>query len=376
MRPRWFGSLTCLLSACASAPPSLPPPRVTTTPVPSATAEPEAPPSVSEPEPPIPEVREPTSVGCRLASGEWSFDQLRLRTGGPVFAKVRAAPSTVVLPVTDKAVAATAVFNDGHVTLRAVVDSAELSLHPRAQTKKRPPAVLLGVVFPRAEAKLTWVATATDRASVSLDASAVVASPSPVIDQLFCDQLGLEFDEFDARTYVTKKAKLPKLWVSRDGAPIRRNLTAKPSAELEQGVEVEVLEVRGSMTHIMHDTPLFVVAGWVSSSDLGTQTWAGVGYGGYGAGYGRSFSTVRGDSCAKDLSLIVQLGAERVRVGKLNAGSAFRRVDAPAEPPDPRARKPKPERFVPIELPQQRWLTLVPEAKIVVERAELERCKE
>jgi hypothetical protein len=332
---------------------------------PRVPAEPEAEPAPA----PIPEIREPAAVACRITAESWSLSKLRTRRSGPIFAEVRAAPAAVVLPVTERAESATAVLDDGQVVVRALVDVKDLELYPLPQTTSRGPVALLGIVVPQAEGAMDWVSGRSDaRVGVSIDASPIVVSPSPVVDTVACDQLTLVPEEFDVRALFTKKKNLPTRWLARDGVPIQRNLTAEPAAELGGQVEVEVLEVRGAFTHILYETPTFLVLGWVPSKDLTTTPGGAFGYGSGRGGYARPISSFRGDRCDGDLPLVVEVGSERTVVGTIRAKSSFRiveRSDTPRRRTD----------FVEVELPVQPWLRAVPPARFVVAARDLARCK-
>ena len=329
-------------------------------------AEPEAE-AAAEPDPPLPEIREPAAVACRLTAEDWSFEKLRTTRKGTAFARAREAPTTLVLPVTERAESATAVLDDGQVAVRALVDAEDLRLYVRPQATGGP-VLLLGIVAPTSDGTLDWVSGARDAgAGVAIDAGPFVLSPNPVVDTVACDRLALVPAELDVRGLITKQRKLPKLWTAQSGVPIRRDPKAEPAAELAGGVEVEILEARGKLTRILYETPWFLVVGWVPSKDLTRTPGAGFGYGGGRGAYGRKLSSFRGDSCAQDLPLIVEVGSERTRVGTIRAKSSFR---LPSDPPKP-GRRPS---FVPIELPRQTWLELVPPARFVVSADELERC--
>lgn len=361
-----FAYLALATAACTSATPA-PAPAPASVPV-----EPPRAPATPEPEPsaaPLPEIREPGAVACRITADSWSLSKLRTRRSGPVFAEVRAAPAAVVLPVTERAEAATAVLDDGQVVVRALVDVEDLELYPLPQTTSRGPVALLGIVVPQAQGAMGWVSGASGaRVGVSIDASSIVVSPSPVVDTVACDQLTLVPEEFDVRALFTKKKNLPTRWLARDGVPIQRNLKAEPAAELGGQVEVEVLEVRGALTLILYETPTFLVLGWVPSKDLTTTAGAGVGYGTGRGSYARPFSSFRGDRCDGDLPLIVELGTERTIVGMIRAKSSFRIME---QADTPRRRSD----FVAVELPVQPWLRPVPPARFVVSAGELARCK-
>jgi hypothetical protein len=303
-----------------------------------------------------------------LTTDAWSFDRLRTSRKGTVFAHARAAPATVLLPVTDRADTATAILDDGNVTIRAVVDADDLRLHPLPQTAGTGPVALLGIVLPTALGSMRWVSGTSDaHAAVSIDASPVVLTPSPVVDTVACDRLAIAPSDFEARALITKKAALPRRWTARDHVPIRRNVKAEPSAELAAGVEVEVLQHRGALAQILYETPTFLVVGWVSSKDLTTTSGLGHGFGMPGGGYVRPLSSFRGDTCANELPLVVEVGTERVLVGTIRAKRSFRIV----EPPEPGRRRPE---YVAVELPAQKWLALVAPARFVVASGDLARC--
>lgn len=293
-----------------------------------------------------------------------------------MFAEARAAPASVLLPVTDKAEYATAVLDDGQVVIRAVVESADLPIFASAPIAGKGPTTLLGVVVPRAGAVMRWEAAAGDRATVSIRALPVVREPAPVADQVACESIGVVPIDFDARAWITKRAKLPTRWVAGAGASLQQDLRAKPAAVLAAGVEVELLEVKGKMSRILCEAPSVLATGWVPSVDLTSQAQGAYGYGTGRGTFGRTVARFHGDTCSRDLPIVAEMGEQRARVGLVRAGTSFRIVahgaadshDAVAPPSEPAPR------WVRVELPLQTWLLLDPAARIVVAADDLARC--
>lgn len=349
-----------LVVGCSSSRSPVPPP--TSVLVPIATA-PDAPlPAVVEAPAALPaEIREPTEVACRIPGVAWTSDQLRLRPGGPRFARAgRVARATVVLPVVSNPSEAIAVVDDGLVLVRAVLALEDVYLYAPK------PTALLGIVTPARHTELRWTGSTPGSVRVALDTKGVLRSPDPFLADIACTALAIVISDYDARASITRNKQLPKRDVITDGAALAPAPRATPVAELHAGIEVELVETRGAEARILTEHRSLVVSGWVSRKDLGPAARRR-----YSSGYGRldernyKFNSPSLMHCPSALSLFVELGAERVKVGVIHENSGFRVLEDQAEA----------EAWREIELPESRWLVMEKNARLLVEAVQLRACR-
>lgn len=351
-----------LAVGCGSPrPPVAEPPAPVVAVPPASTPVASLPPAEKPAAPPPAEVREPTQLACKLSSPDWSSDQLRLRAGGPRFARVSGAPASVLLPVVSSPTEAVAVMDDGHVLVRAVLAVADVHLYASK------PAPLLGIVTPAADLDLSWTSSTAGSVRVGIDTQNVLRSPAPFVADVGCGELALVPAGYDARASVTRRSKLAKRGVITDGAPLSPSPGAAAVAELRQDVVVELLETRGGRARILIDESYYVVSGWVAVKDLGPPLITGtIGRGGGGGAPGFGIHELFLTRCPADLGLFVELGSERVKVGVIRAGSGFQLT--PKSATDTSG-------FRAIDLPSQPWLMPEKTARWVVDAAALEPCR-
>jgi hypothetical protein len=299
-------------------------------------------------------------VACRIEGADWYSDQLRLRVDGPRFARANQVHASIVVPITNGPVAATAVMDDGHVLVRAVLARADVHLHAPK------PAALLGIVTPVAHANLIWSRSSVGAIRIALDARTFLKSPDPFEADVPCIDLAIVGTSYNARESITKRNNLPKRDVTRDGAPIAATPGGATAAELRSGVQVELIEARGAQSRIIAEDGSYVLSGWVASKDLGPPLTAALGYG-YGTGTGRLHATRRSDlmHCPSAVGLFVEQGSELVKVGAIHNDAGFQpKIDATAVESDLRE----------IQLPESPWLTMDPSARLVALASELREC--
>lgn len=366
------GWLSLLLVACAhTAPAPKPEPAATKIeiPEPTGSADPE-PSQAAAPTGPA-EVREPDNPACRIAEKRWTLDALRLTEGGASFTKIESAPGTLVLPAGEPR-GPTAVFEDGMVVLRGVIDRKDTRVYPRTSM------TLGGFLVPMPRVAFQWLGGSPGRLRLGVDAKAVLAEPSRVDADVSCDALSLNVSEFAARDVITKRTNLQEKSVVQDGAPLAEARGGPALARLKNGTRVAIVEVRGPDTKVLVEGDGYFVFGWVPSADL---RWPPLGIGhGIGLGrIGRRYVSARGGrTCARALTLLAEVGSERAVVGTLKKGTALHLVDeaAPAadggEPP-PRGKRAEP-RFQRITLPQVRWLVLEEKARLLIPEDEWKEC--
>jgi hypothetical protein len=322
------------------------------------------------PEKRLPEVREPTSVACRVRDFSGSVEKLRLRAGGPVFATLVRAPVSLALP-TGAPAPATAVMDEGLLVVRGVIDTADVRLYLRQ------PTVFRGFLLPKARTLLTWAKGNAGTLTLSVSAKSVLVDPGIVEDLIPCEKLALTPQSFEARDVVTKRTGLSELGVARDAAPLSGAPGGEVLAELRAATLVKVVETKGNATRILIDQPGYYAFGWVRSADLAKPTHLA----GYGTGYGRSSrtrGTIRGGRvCLRDLTLIAEVSGERALVGTVRKGMFFDldepEPEEPADGPPPRGRRAR-QTHVPIQLPRARWLRVAEGAHLLVPADELAEC--
>ena len=363
-------ALAALALGCARPEPAPPPktalPKVE---IPEAVATSEPEPLTTEPPVALAEVTEPKQVACRIAEAGWAAASLRLRAGGVVFAKVTNAPTTLVVPAGAPA-AATAVLDDQQVLVKGIVDKDELRFHPRVAL------VFAQFLIPKPRVKLAWLSSAAGKLRFGIDTG--LRSPERAEDDLPCEKLGLNLADFDARAMLTKQAKLPEKVAARDDVELSDTRGGPVLARLAAGERVEVVQVQGKHSKILIDASEHLVFGWVASADL-APPGAALGYGtGYGRLGGSHYTLLRGRTCARDLTLIVEIGDERAKVGTLRKGAQFE-AQTPPEPadtgePPPRRGRAVEQRFVSVRLLRSRWLSLDEKARLLVPEDEYKEC--
>ncbi len=286
--------------------------------VPAPSAEPE-PARALGPPPEDTDPQEPKAFACRLQDKSWSFDQLRLRTAGKVFAAAVSAPVTLVFGLDSPPKRAVAVLDDGQVEIRLVIQAPETPIYTRAAAR------LSGFLIPAASRSLDWLGGESGKLRVSVGARDVLVSPERVEGSLACDALGITAGKFDGRASITRQKQLPKQWVVRDGAELALEAGGKPVARLVEQVEAEVLARKAGSTRVLLAGFDYWVVGWMATRDL---TWTpsmtgilgGAAKGGVGAQRAGQVSVRR---CEADVELFGVLGGEHARIGTIRRGTPF-----------------------------------------------------
>lgn len=366
------GWVSLVLASCthpAAAPPPPPAPTKIEIPGPTASTDPDPSPAVAAPV--VPEVREPANAACRIAEKAWSVGALRLTEGGASFGQAVSAPTTLVLPAGQPR-APTAVLEDAMVIVRARIDPSDARVFPRTRI------TLGGYLVTKPNVSFQWLGGAAGRLRLGVDATAVLSEPQRVEADVSCDALGLNTSQFTARDLITQRTNLPEKRVARDGVGLALERGGAAVARLKAGGRVEIVEVHGADSKILYDGDGYFVFGWVPSADLHLPP-VGIGHGiGLGRLGRRYSSSHRGRTCARDLSLLIEVGSERALVGTVKKGASFLLVEegAPAtdggEPPA-RGRRTEP-RYQRIALPLVRWLLLDDKARLLIPEDEWKEC--
>ncbi len=360
MRALWLVSLVGM-GTCSSSP------RPTPAPVPSVVVAVASAPTAPQkeafappPPPAVSEIREPSDVACRIAAENWRGDRLRISADADAFGSALAPHATLVLPVTDHPQASIVVMDDERVLVRAVLATRDTGLYAAK------PTTLLGIVTPIATTDLKWRSSSPGAVRIGVDTSRVLRAPNPFETEMRCVELAIVQGSYDARASITPKSRLPKRNVVHDGAPIAASAGGAPVAELNAGIDVEVLESRGTSVRILTESGDYVLSGWVAQSDLGLPKGVGIGQ---AVGSGRGHLGGRYDSkrirCPRPIALYVEVRGARTKVGLVHANTGFVRA---SEPDDTAA-------FRAIELPESQWLVLNANVRLVVEASELSSCR-
>ncbi|MBK7579584.1 MAG: hypothetical protein IPI67_05185 [Myxococcales bacterium] len=338
----------------------------------AASAGPPAP-AAPAPSQALPEVLEPAATACRFNAKSWGFESLRLADGETGFATAYAAPVEIFVPP-GAPHTSVAVIDDGEVVLKGVVPAGELLLYAKKAT------ALGGFLVPKFHVPLRWMGGAAGKLRVGVDAKSRLASPEVVEDDIACAELDLLAASFSARELITKRAHLPEKLVLRQGAALTTAIGETPPASLLSGLRAEVLETQRGSSRILIDAASFILFGWVDSADLGPAPPVNQ-FGRLGGRHRTRLPMISGgQTCARDLSLIAEVGEVRSRVGSLRAGTRFQPLFAPPEPMDetgapPPRRSQRRARVVAVQLPRTRWLRLAEGARLSVLEDELRECE-
>ncbi|MEZ4220017.1 MAG: hypothetical protein R3B13_03740 [Polyangiaceae bacterium] len=363
---RWFITGACFaVQACGAAAVPPPPSEEAKAAVPAAPGP--APTAPTEAETPAPdvvaeesaEVREPGLAACRIVEQRYDTPRgggLRVRASEPPFAKLLAAPATLVLAQGTSPDAAVAVVDVPELVLRGVLRREDVHLHAAS------PTLLGGFAMPRSDTDLSFVVGENGAVRVKLDVSARFATPGVVEQSLACDELAASDRAYDARKHLSGGRRLTWARVP-SGTSLSPEAGGVAAATFNSEEEVEVLERRATHARVLLDLGEFLAVGWVPNKALGRvakpPSQLGVGY---GTGHGTLGSRVQRYACVKDLPLYVYARGERTRVGTLRPRAVFHK--APGEAPG----------LVPLFLVSQGWLSTAADALLALDAADFEHC--
>lgn len=320
-----------LLVACAEAPlPAPTPPVVISPPIASASASAEQgalPGAISSLDPRLVEL--PDAVACALATASWTGatakTELRVRAGGPVFARARTGKATLHLPVGNAADGAVLEIADAALAVRGHVAAEAIALHPAR------PFVLADAVIPLGEARLEWASAKAGAVGVTFDPhEGITLARPPVAEDVPCDALSLDDSPIDATVALPGAPKNGKEGLLRAGRPVPLSLTAGGAViatlTAQAGIDarIMVLGAAGANTRILWTRDRSAIFGWVPTAQL---EFPGKMPEGIGFGSGSGSGTLAGTHalyrviCADDVTATVELGGERWTVGRLLAGA-------------------------------------------------------
>lgn len=335
-------AVSCLavlgLCACGPAPVPPPPPAPTATAapapeVPTAVVLAAAPAAPSTPLPPW--VARPDDVACTWSTQRLSsraITMLRLRPGGPVFARVTGGRAQVQIPVGAGDHGLLDVGSDGLV-LTGVVGRGQITLFAAKAF------AMNGVVFPLSTTPLWWTEGFPDGVGVTMDLpKEIIASHPPVVARRPCADLTLDRG-------ATLNLEKDVLGRDRGAAKLLRGGSAvEVFSDPARPAEVKLVlphdghaqsfAVQGGYSRIgIRVGPAFV-AGWVKSEHLQWMSGGGGASsstsGSVGIGEGK-LTPLRQVECSADVPVIAEAGGEKATVGYIVAKTLIDVIDVRGE---------------------------------------------
>jgi hypothetical protein len=252
-----------------------------------------------------------------------SGTELRLRKGGPVFARVDGGNVAITVPQGNAGGALVEAGSQG-VFVSGIADAASIAFFPAK------PFVMQGLVVPQGSAQLKLTAANADevRFKLALPDEVVVAKGS-LEETRPCGDIGADPSTFDSKAPVFGTRAGSHLLMSGGLAEISKRPDGTRAAMLRipaEGDFVHTFDEQQGRTLIGWQTSSVMVFGWVRSARL-QETNVSIGSMG-GRGFGRR-ATVRRTAvasvrCEHDLPLIAEAGGEARTVGRILAGTTIR----------------------------------------------------
>ena len=328
---------TCLvalgLGACARVPaPAPPPPRAPVAPAATA-APPPAPaaPTAMAPEeagtPLPPWIARLESPACSWRTERWSarhITELRLRRGGPVFARVNGGRAQVHIPMGARDDGVLDVASNGLV-ISGVVAREHVTLYAAASFP------MSGVLFPRSTTPLSWKEGFDDGVSVTMPApKGILVNNPPLTARRPCTDLSLDRGSVLSPAKVAFGREYGESRIVRAGQTLEvfadpaRPATVK--LVLTEDLMAESFATSGAFSRIgahLHDV---YVAGWVRTRNL-QESWNGgrgtlSGFGRIGM-VSRWAPPLRKVQCPADVPVIAWAGDESATVGHVLSGTTI-----------------------------------------------------
>jgi hypothetical protein len=303
----------------AVAAPVSPPPPIAATAAPAAPAEP----AVALP----PLIAGIDAPACTWATRRWRTrsgpTELRLRPGGPVFARVTGGRAQLQVPVGTPTDGLLSVGSSGLV-VSGFVAREEVTLYAATEV------ALSGVVYPSAFMPLSYVQGTAGGVSITMSAPAgVLPGKRPLLATRFCEDVSLDrgapLNPIKAAFGTTSSA----LQMTRDNRPLAVfSDPARPSEvqiALAPGTWVQSYASQGAFTRIGVYVGSTYVAGWVRTARLKPlQSQGSPGHASdsvsvsFGIGEGRRKPILQ-RICPVDVPLVAEAGGERRTVGYVRA---------------------------------------------------------
>lgn len=322
------------LIACAGAPPPAPPrTTVVTLPAPVAAPRPAATPdggdegaAASLPPP----VTLPEPAGCVL-DGPWNPGEdaveLRLQSGGPVYAELIGVADARLHLAVGRAGEAGLEIEAGNAWLRARIDREAVALRPARAV------AFQGFAVPLESARLGLQSVEPGFVSVVLPGvPGVEVTRGPLQERLRCEQVTAGQVAFDATAAAGDRGG-DKAGLLRLGRPIPLSVepggapVAALRAKDDEDAEVMIVGTSGSRTRVLWWREEALIFGWVPTADLrpkpapGGEIGEALGGGGLGlSGVGEEKEKV---TCPGELPLVVEVGGQRATVGRTRAGAVI-----------------------------------------------------
>jgi hypothetical protein len=319
------------------APPPAPPvqPRpvapvlAVASPVPApAPAEAAPAPAPEEPVTPLPPwIARLDDTACAWTTSRWGrrvVTDLRLRPGGPVFARVTGGRAQLQIPVGRRDHGLVDIGSGGLV-LTGFVDRSQVTLYAAEGF------AVNGVLFPVSSYPLVWKEGFSDGVSVTMDVpNAVIVNRPPLTARRPCTDLSL-----DRGTPVN----LPRAALGQDhgsAAIIRGGRAIEVFSDPSRPAEIKLLVPQEMFAQVYARQGLFsrigvhraevFIAGWVRSANLRETKGSGLGHllGSRSSGVGSyRRKALRRLVCSSDVPVIAEAGEEKMTVGYIMSGTAF-----------------------------------------------------
>ena len=323
------GLCACVPAEVPAAPPK--PPVVVAAPRP-ATPEPVALPEPAEPsEPPVPlppRIERPADVACTWTSDRWltsSAVDLRMRPGGPSFARAAGGPRAHVQIPVGPAKHGIADASSGGLLLTGIVDASAIVLHPAHAFPMN------GVVYPTSNVSLTWTKGQSGRVTVT--------APAPT--QLLLSRLPLAGTPECANVSLDRGARMDmyqEIFGAPSGSPcyfpsarmiaISSDPARPAEVKLFSGelLVCDAFAQRGGFTRVAVDVDQVFIAGWVRSSlvqgSSGRGSTGGVGFGSVGI-VDMVRSPLAKVVCPESVPLVAEVAGESATVGAVLPGTTI-----------------------------------------------------
>lgn len=324
-----LGLCACAPAEVPSAPPK--PPVIAAAPRPAA-PEPVALPEPAEPsEPPVPlppRIERPAEVACTWTSDRWltsSAVELRMRPGGPSFARASGGPRAHVQIPVGPAKHGIADASSGGLLLTGIVDASSIVLHPAHAFPMN------GVVYPTSAVSLTWTKGQSGRVTVT--------APAPT--QLLLSRLPLAGTPECASVTLDRGARMDmyqEIFGAPSGSPCyfpsarMIAISSDPARPAEVKLFSSDLLVcdafaqKDGFTRIAVDVDQVFVAGWVRSSLVQGSSGRGS-TGGIGFGYAGIADPARSPLakvvCPDSVPLVAEVAGETATVGAALPGTTI-----------------------------------------------------
>ncbi len=249
--------------------------------------------------------------------------QLRLRKGGPLFARIDGGQVAVTVPE-GKAEVALIEASSAGVVVSGIGDAASIPVFPAK------PFVMAGFLVPEGSTQLTLTAASEDEVRLKLTLPEEVVVPKRSVEEARpCGDVSVDPSSFDSKTPVfgarpgshpLMSGGLAELSLRPDG-PRVATLRIPPDGDL-----VHSFDEKDGRTLIGWQTSMVMVFGWVRSARL-KETNMGIG-GKIGLGTASlgalRIATVASVRCQHDLPLIAESDGEARTVGRILAGTTVR----------------------------------------------------